>query len=103
MVGLQPGSSGCPVVFNWESVGRDSFRTKLSARHEILSVLYPTDRQQMTTKKSVTGETIGLLLVYAVILTVCRFWDRLTLDNVLVSSWTLTVIYGVRYWRQRQS
>ena len=54
-------------------------------------------------KKPVTKETLYLILIYAITLTVAKFWDALTLEGLIVVYWTLFVVYLIRFLRQKNS
>ena len=54
-------------------------------------------------KKPVTQETLYLILIYAITLTVAKFWDALTLEALILIYWMQFVVYLIRFLRQKNS
>ena len=54
-------------------------------------------------KKPVTQEILYLILGYAITLTMAKFWDALTIEGLIVTYWTLFVVYLIRFLRQKSS
>ncbi len=52
-------------------------------------------------KKPVTREILYLILGYAITLTLTKFWERLTIEGLIVTYWTLFVVYLIRFLRQK--
>ena len=54
-------------------------------------------------KKPITRGTFYLIFLYAITLTLVKFWDALTLEGLIVVYWTLFVVYLIRFLRQKNS